>query len=109
MKTALAITLLTAGLATVAMAQDTSLPAPAFEGISGELGSNGADTSPPGVGVGGVAFQIDPNRNRDLERAQGVIPPSASPFYRESILNGRRSKRTQGTGFTIFNKIFGLD
>lgn len=101
MKTTIAAIIATAALTGAAQAQSTS-----FQGIQGELPAGAtAPESFPEV----PRFQIDPNRNRELEKATGVIPATSQTFYRSSILSGRRARRTQGTGLTVFNKIFGLD
>lgn len=98
-----AILLTTAGLGT-ASAQSTG-----FQGIAGELPKITTDQVEPGPTADGLSFRIDRGRNRELEKATGVIPATQSQFYRPSILTGQRSRRTRGTGLTIFDKILDLD
>ncbi len=101
MKTTIAVIIATATLAGAAHAQSTS-----FQGIKGELQTGAA---PPASFSEGPSFQIDPKRNRELEKTTGVIPANSRTFYRPSILSGQRSRKTQGTGLTLFDKIFGID
>ena len=79
-----------------------------FQGIEGEIPQGLAAESSAAVSVSGLSFQIDRNRNRELEKATGVIPASQTQFYRPSILTAQRSRRTSGTGLTIFDKLFSL-
>ncbi|MFK7943178.1 MAG: hypothetical protein AB8B85_09730 [Paracoccaceae bacterium] len=100
------IMVLVAGALTTTMAQAQS---DEFQGIAGELPSVGAPDQEAGSRTTGFSFRIDRGRNRELEKATGVIPASQSQFYRPSILTGQRSRRTDGTGITIFNKLLDID
>ena len=79
-----------------------------FQGIAGELPKVVGEEE-AGSRSSGLAFEIDRGRNRELEKATGVIPAAQSQFYRPSILPGQRARRTSGTGLPIFDKLFTLD
>ncbi|MEM1300661.1 MAG: hypothetical protein AAGH68_15415 [Pseudomonadota bacterium] len=79
-----------------------------FQGIAGELPKVTTEED-AGTRSSGLAFEIDRGRNRELEKATGIVPVGQQQFYRPSILTGQRARRTSGTGIPIFDKLFTLD
>lgn len=104
MRMIIAVFLAGATVASVASAQDNK-----FQGIVGELPPVAQDGQEAGTRTDGLEFKLNRDRNRELEKATGVIPAAQSQFYRPSILNARRARRTDGTGLTLIDKILSFD
>ncbi|MEM7742621.1 MAG: hypothetical protein AAF409_02825 [Pseudomonadota bacterium] len=63
----------------------------------------------PGVTAPDTRFELHAGSTRELDRDAGRTGSGADPFYRETIFSGQRAERVDGTGLTIFDRIFGID